>query len=223
MLVGGLGLDPETTEAAIARLPGAVSLGLAPYGADLAKVAARARAAGHEIWLQAPMEGVAGADPGPHTLKTDASAAQNEDSLRWLMARFTGYVGIENYLGAKFTADADAVSPTLAEIARRGLLYLDDGSSPVSKVGDLAAGLDLKAARADVIAVGDAGAIDAAFRQAEDVARRGGAAILVASALPATLDRLAPWTQGLEGKGFAFAPVSALTTARPDRAARANP
>ena len=95
------------------------------------------------------MEGIAGDDPGPHTLKTDASAAQNEESLRWLTARFTGYVGIENYLGAKFTADADAVSPTLAEIARRGLLYLDDGSSPVSKVGDLAAGLDLKAARAD--------------------------------------------------------------------------
>jgi polysaccharide deacetylase 2 family uncharacterized protein YibQ len=223
VLVGGVGLDPQTTEAAISRLPAAVSLGLAPYGPELAKVATRARAAGHELWLQAPMEGVGGTDPGPHTLKSDASAAQNEDSLRWLMARFTGYVGIENYLGAKYTADADAVSPTLAEIARRGLLFLDDGSSAMSKVGDLAAGLDLKAGKADVIAVGDAAAIDAALAQAEDIARRGGAAILVASALPSTLDRLAPWAQGLEAKGFAFAPVSALTIARPDRAARANP
>ena len=71
MFVGGVGLDPQTTEAAISRLPPAVSLGLAPYGGDLAKVAASARAAGHEIWLQAPMEGVAGADPGPHTLTSE--------------------------------------------------------------------------------------------------------------------------------------------------------
>ena len=169
IFVGGLGLDPDTTDAAISRLPAAVSLGLAPYGLDLSRTAARARGAGHEIWLQAPMEGVAGPDPGPHTLKTEASAAQNEDSLHWLMARFVGYVGVANYLGAKFTADSSAVSPTLAEIARRGLIYLDDGSSALSKVGDLAPGLNLKAARADVIAEGD---IDDALARAEDIARR---------------------------------------------------
>ncbi len=222
VFVGGVGLDPQTTDAAISRLPSAVSLGLAPYGADLGNVAARARGAGHEIWLQAPMQGV-GADPGPHTLTTDATAAQNQDSMHWQMARFTGYVGIANYLGAKFTADADAVSPALAEIARRGLLYLDDGSSAVSKVEDLAPGVDLKAAKADVVAVGDAAAIDAALAEAEDIARRRGSAILVASALPSILDRLAPWASGLDGKGFAVAPVSALTIERPDRAARANP
>jgi polysaccharide deacetylase 2 family uncharacterized protein YibQ len=223
VFLGGVGLDAPTTDAAIARLPSAVSLGFAPYGPDLAKAAERARAAGHEIWLQAPMEGVSGADPGPHTLKSGASAAQNQDSLHWLMARFTGYVGVANYLGAKFTADPNAVSPALAEIARRGLLYLDDGSSALSKVEDLAPGLDLKAGRADVIAIGDPASIDSALAEAEDIARRRGSAILVASALPSTLDRLAPWASGLEGKGFAFAPVSALATARPDRAARANP
>jgi polysaccharide deacetylase 2 family uncharacterized protein YibQ len=222
VFVGGVGLDSQTTDAAISRLPPAVSLGLAPYGADLAQVAARARGAGHELWLQAPMEGL-GADPGPHTLKTGVSAADNENALHWLMARFSGYVGIENYLGAKFTADPGAVSPILAEIARRGLLYLDDGSSALSKVQELAPGLDLKAARADVIAVGDPSAIDAALAAAEDLARRRGAAILVASALPATLDHVVPWAKALEGKGFALAPVSALTAARPDRAARANP
>jgi uncharacterized protein len=218
ILVGGVGLDAATTQAAISRLPGAVSLGLAPYGSDLAGVAERARGAGHEIWLQAPMQGF-GPDPGPHTLKTGVSAAENEEALHWLMARFPGYVGVENYLGAKFTADADAATPVLAEIARRGLIYLDDGSSALSKVEDLAPGLDLKAAKADVIAVGDAAAIEAAFAAAEDKARRSGSAILVASALPGALDRLAPWANGLEAKGFALAPVSALTTARPNRAA----
>ncbi len=84
----------------------------------------------------------ASADGGRRRRRSRAAHAEDarratrrtEDSLHWLMARFAGYVGIENYLGAKFTADADAVSPTLAEIARRGLLYLDDGSSALSKV-----------------------------------------------------------------------------------------
>jgi polysaccharide deacetylase 2 family uncharacterized protein YibQ len=216
VFVGGLGLDAETTSAAISRLPADVSLGIAPYGLDLSRIAARARGAGHEIWLQAPMEGVAGPDPGPHTLKTEASAAENEDSLHWMMARFVGYVGIANYLGAKFTADPSAVSPTLAEIARRGLIYLDDGSSAQSKVGDLAPGLNLKESRADVIAEGD---IDEALARAEDIARRRGSAIVVASALPLTVDHVARWAQALESKGFALAPVSALVLAHPDRTA----
>ncbi len=218
ILVGGVGLDAATTQAAISRLPGAVSLGLAPYGSNLSEVAERARGAGHEIWLQAPMQGF-GPDPGPHTLKTGVSAAENEEALHWQMARFSGYVGVENYLGAKFTADADAVTPVLAEIARRGLIYLDDGSSAVSKVSDLAPGLDLKAAKADVIAAGDAATLESAFAAAEETARRRGSAILVATALPGALDYLAPWASGLEAKGFALAPVSALTSARPNRAA----
>jgi polysaccharide deacetylase 2 family uncharacterized protein YibQ len=55
------------------------------------------------------------------------------------------------------------------------------------------------------------------------MARRRGSAIVVASALPAVLDRLAPWAQALANKGFALAPVSTLVSARPNRAAEANP
>jgi polysaccharide deacetylase 2 family uncharacterized protein YibQ len=46
--------------------------------------------------------------PGPHTLTTAASAADNFDSLYWLMGRFSGYIAVSNYLGGKFTADQRA-------------------------------------------------------------------------------------------------------------------
>ena len=83
---------------AIANLPGAVTLGFAPYGAAIEERAAEARQAGHETALQAPMEGFSdwADDPRPHTLKTSASDADNLDSLRWLMSRFTGYVAVVN-------------------------------------------------------------------------------------------------------------------------------
>ncbi|MBV8474433.1 MAG: divergent polysaccharide deacetylase family protein, partial [Hyphomicrobiales bacterium] len=140
LLIGGLGLNAEGTTQAIAGLPADVTLGFAPYGGDLEREAARARAAGHEIWLQAPMESFAGsADrPGPHMLLAGASDADNLESLRWLMSRFSGYVGIVNYLGGKFTADTRALSPVLAEIASRGLAYFDDGTSPRSVAGEAA-------------------------------------------------------------------------------------
>ncbi len=221
VFVGGVGLEAETTRAAISRLPGAVSLGVAPYGADLAHVAETARGQGHEIWLQAPMESVVGVDPGPHTLKVGVSEAENADALHWLMGRFSGYVGVAGYLGAKFTADEVAFTPVLAEIGRRGLDYFDDGASPLSKATDLAGGLDVKASRAEVIV--DGGSAEAAFARAEDLARRHGVAIIVATALPANMEALARWTQGLEAKGFVLAPLSALTNARRDRAASAIP
>jgi polysaccharide deacetylase 2 family uncharacterized protein YibQ len=223
VFVGGLGLDAATTQGAISRLPAGVSLGLAPYGGDLAHVAQSARASGHEIWLQAPMESVAAADPGPHTLKSGAGEAANRDSLQWMMGRFPGYVGVVNYLGGKFAADADALTPVLAEISRRGLIYLDDGAAPLSKAAELAPSLDLKAARADTVADGPPDAVDAALARAEEQARRNGSAIVTATALPLTLDHIARWALGLEAKGFALAPVSALIGARPARAAKSDP
>jgi len=45
------------------------------------------------------------------------------------MSRFSGYAGVANFLGGKFTADERALTPVLREIAARGLFYVDDGTS----------------------------------------------------------------------------------------------
>ncbi len=227
IMVGGLGINAEGTANAIARLPGAVSLGFAPYGGDLEREAAEAREAGHEILLQAPMEPFAypSDSPGPHTLLAAASESENLDALRWLMSRFVGYVGLVNHLGGKFTADAHALSPVLAEIAARGLVYLDDGSSPRSVALETAATLNLPAANADVVidANPTPDAIDAALTRLEALARSRGAAIGVASALPASVERIARWSAGLEARGVALTPVSAMVARGPGPAAQATP
>jgi len=212
IVVGGLGLDAASTKAAISRLPSAVSLGFAPYGADLPALAAQARESGHEVLLQAPMEGFGASVPGPHTLMVSASEAENRDSLQWMMARFPGFIGVENYLGAKLTADSGAFAPVLAEISARGLLYLDDGSSPRSLVGSIAPGVNLRAAQADVVidATPSAEAIELALAKLENLARHQDGAIGVATALPITLEHLAHWAEALESRGIALTPISAL-------------
>jgi hypothetical protein len=211
LVVGGVGLNARLSQSAIDDLPGAVTLALAPYGPALEETAAQARARGHEILLQAPMEpfDYPRENPGPHTLLTGAATLED---LHWLMSRFTGYVGVVNFLGARFSAEAGALKPVLSDIAARGLLYLDDGSSPRSLATSLAPGLGLAAARADAAIDGRAKPqeIDARLAQLEASARKNGQAIAVAEALPGAIARLSRFARDLERRGIALVPVSAL-------------
>lgn len=224
IVVGGLGLSAAGTADAIANLPGAVSLAFAPYGASVADQAAQAREAGHETLLQAPMEpfDLASGNPGPHTLLAGAPPADNLDSMRWLLSRFTGYVGVANYLGAKFTADRPSLSPILSEIASRGLFYFDDGSSPRSLARDVAAGVAAQVVSADVTidAAASADKIDAALANLESLARRQGTAVGVVAALPGAVERIARWAASLESRGVALLPVSAMVSRAPPVQAR---
>lgn len=211
LLVGGLGLSPSATQAAIVNLPGVVTLAFAPYGSDLPAAVAAARAQGHEVILQLPMEPIdyPQTNPGPHTLLSNANVAENTDNLHWLLSRFTGYTGVANFLGAKLTADPAAFSPILREIADRGLVYLDDGSSPQSEALRLAATAGLPAAKADVIIDATPEGIDAALVQLEAVARDKGLAIGVASALPQSVEKIAQFARSAEANGLVLIPLSA--------------
>ena len=195
---------------------------------EIEERAAEARDAGHETALQAPMEDFSGAagDPGPHMLKTSASDADNLNSLRWLMSRFTGYVAIVNHLGGKFTADTKEISPVMMEIAARGLGYLDDGASPRSVAQDVAATLAMPSARADLVD----------RRQSRARGHRSGAGAASRSRARARGSRSASprlrrdtssdWPDGpmaSESKGVALVPLSALMSARQAHAAQSKP
>ena len=213
LMIGGLGISASITDEAIARLPEAVTLAFAPYGRDLQLRVDQARRSGHEVMLQIPMEpfDYPDNDPGPHTLLADGSNSDNLERLYWLMARFSGYFGVTNYMGAKFTSSADAVLPIQKELARRGLALLDDGSSQRSQLAAVAAGQGLPAGRADLVI--DNGQsrkqIAEALAQLEALARERGFAIGSGSALPATIEAIDEWSKELAARGIILVPVSA--------------
>lgn len=101
-MIGGLGISASGTADAFAKLPAPVTFALAPYGADLTKLAERARADNHELLLQVPMEpfDFPNNDPGPQTLLTSLTSEQNIDRLHLLMSRFQGYVGLLSWARA---------------------------------------------------------------------------------------------------------------------------
>lgn len=212
LLVGGLGLSEAGTDEALAKLPPAVTLAFAPYGRGLEAQVVRARELGHEVMLQVPMEpfDYPANDPGPHTLTAGARAHENLDKLHWMMARFPGYVGIVNFMGAKLTASDAALAPVLRDIGSRGLAFVDDGSSPRSTAAEVGPRVRTPTVRADLVvdAVARADAIDKELARLEARARDRGFALGSASALPVTLERVARWARELEGRGILLVPVS---------------
>ncbi len=143
IVVTGLGVGQAATAGATARLPAAVSLAFLPYGGEAERAAARARDAGHEVFLQLPMEpfDYPDSDPGPQTLLTALKGPENADRLAWALARFPGYVGVANFMGSKLMADP-AFEPVLREIGARGLGFLDDGTAPKTAAAPAQQGQD---------------------------------------------------------------------------------
>ena len=225
LVVGGMGLNAPLTAQASATLPPAVTLAFAPYGDVLEAQVQNAREAGHEAILQVPMEsaGTATAPAMSHLLTTGDGAKETLDRLHWHMARFTGYVGLANFLGSSFTADAGAFTPVLQETAQRGLMFFEDGTVPRSQAAKLAPGFNLPLLRADLVLdatpVGDA--IDVSLKKLEQMARDRGVAIGFASGLPVSIQRVAAYANGLAGRGIALVPLSSLadSSVLPTRAA----
>jgi uncharacterized protein len=213
LVVGGLGIGSSNTAEAFAKLPGPVTFALAPHASDLERLAARARGEGHELLLQLPMEpfDYPDNDPGPQTLLTSLAPEQNIDRMHWLMSRFQGYVGVTNHMGSRFTASDAAFAPVLREVAKRGLMYLDDGSAPRSLAGQIAGANNLPFAKAGVVldAVPTPVEIDRALSRLEAMARETGIAVGVATALPVSIARIAQWAKNAEARGFLLVPISA--------------
>jgi polysaccharide deacetylase 2 family uncharacterized protein YibQ len=218
IVVGGLGVSASATGDAMEQLPAAVTLAFAPYGANLDNLAANARARDHEILLQVPMEpfDYPDNDPGPQTLLTSLSSTQNLDRLQWLMARMQGYVGVASLMGSRFTASDAALSPILREVAKRGLIYVDDGSSSRSVAGQIAGANNLPFAKADVLLdkMPAPAEVDHALARLELAAREHGSAVGYATASPAAITRISAWAKNVASRGFVLVPIS-MVTAKP--------
>jgi uncharacterized protein len=214
IVIGGLGVGAAKTTDAIMKLPGAVTLAFTPYGSDPGKLAERARAQRHEIFLQLPMEpyDYPDNDPGPQTLLATLGPEQNLDRLYWHLSRLQGYAGVANFMGARFVATDTVMQPIMREVTKRGLSFFDDGSAPRSVAAQLAASLSTPFAKGDVTidAVPTAVEIDHALAKLEGIAKDRGFAVGTASALPVSIERIGIWIKTLESHGIMLVP---LTTA----------
>ncbi|MDI7863092.1 divergent polysaccharide deacetylase family protein [Rhizobiaceae bacterium n13] len=214
IVVSGLGLSQTGTQRAIKELPEEVTLAFAASGNSLQRWMQEARRTGHEILIQVPFEpfDYPENDPGPGALLVENSPDKNLAKLHEAMGKITNYTGIMNYLGGRFLSNADALEPVMRDVAGRGLLFLDDGSSAQSLTGTLAKALEAPQAFADVQLDGqlDQGAILKKLDELERIARRNGSAIGVAAAFDESIAAIRKWSEEASLRGIEIVGVSAL-------------
>lgn len=208
LVVGGLGLNAAATRAAIERLPADVTLSFVPYAEGLQGWIDLARADGHEVLLEIPMEPLdyPNNDPGPSTLMANAPREETTRRLEWLLSRATGYFGVTNYLGGRFVNTDAAMTIFTGALRARGLGFLDDGSAAHKGM----TGLPRASADTVVDEQLSADQIDRQLLSLESAALKNGRALGAGFAYPVTITEVIRWAQGLAGRGYQLAPASAL-------------
>lgn len=213
----GLGLNRKVADAAL-RLPETVSLAFSPYMKDAAVWASAARAWGHEIFVELPMETehFPAEDPGPQALLSMNAAAENLQRLRWTLTRFPAYAGVYLPAGERFTASREQALPVLQFLSTRGLMMVNGSRSTREELEQMLDTVVLPTLKPDIVAPSgvDPAELQTLLLQLEGLARRQGQSIAVITASPAAVSVVAEWVQTLEKKGFIIVPVSALARAR---------
>jgi polysaccharide deacetylase 2 family uncharacterized protein YibQ len=193
-------------------------LAFAPYAADVQNWVTQARRQGHEVLLEVPMEpfDFPDSDPGPHTLRSGVGEDANTERLVWSLTRFTGYTGVTNLLGGRLLSDPESLEPVMTYLARRGLLFYDNGAATHSAAPDVAArsGVAFAQATDTIDSIQTAMEIDRQLSDLETKARANGTASGAGFLYPVTVERVANWAQGLPGRGFVLVPASAIVVSK---------
>lgn len=214
IIVKGLGQSREVTEAAI-KLPEPFSLSFSPYAKDVTTWAVAARAVGHEILTDLPLEptNYPAIDPGPYALMLGKSIEDNARNLQWLLGRMQGYIGFTLPVNEAFSTKDDTYRHTLELIASRGLMLMIP-LEPVRKetkkiltetriaylMGDSVIDEELSEA-------GVAGHLSTL----EKLATKRGFAVGYAHATPFSVAQLNAWAKTLDERGYTLVPISYIT------------
>lgn len=207
IIVRGLGLSQSATREAIADLPADVTLALSAYGRDLQRDADAARADGHEVFLDLPVEpqGYPSNDAGPQALLSSLSAEENKARLEWSLARFIGFPGIVIAPGSPAFDTAATLTPLLEAPGLEGMAWAHFGARGFEN-----AKAAIASASVSIAAGASPHDVDAALERLEAVARKGGTALAIVTPAPATLARLQTWIESVQAGGIVIVPASAL-------------
>ncbi|WP_235062957.1 divergent polysaccharide deacetylase family protein [Paramagnetospirillum caucaseum] len=212
IIIDDLGVDRRRSER-MAQLKAPLTLSYMTYAEDVARQAHDARGHGHELMVHVPMQPQSASyDPGPEVLEVGLAADEIRRRLDWGLSRFDGYVGINNHMGSRFTSDPAGMRVVMGELRRRGLAFIDSVTSERTVGAETARHYGVPFASRHVFLDNDQGVahVRAQLAKTEAYARKHGAAIAIGHPHDGTIEALAGWLPGLEARGFALVPVSAI-------------
>ena len=211
IIIDDMGLDRKKSARAVS-LPPPVTLSYLAYAPNAQAQADEARARGHEIFLHLPWQSAHEADAGPHVLLAGEAPDVLRQKLKENLDAFRGYVGVNNHMGSLFSQDRAGLDVVMAELKRRGLVFVDSRTSPRTQAESAAHAAGVAAAHRDVFIDDDPSpeSVSAQLREVERAARRKGAVIAIGHPKEATLTALESWLPTLAAKGLELVPATAI-------------
>ena len=225
IIVTNLGVSDKKTAMAL-TLSGKISLAFSPYSSKLDDWITKSRNIGHETLLTLPMEPVnfPKNDPGPFALLSTLSDKENIARLEWVLTRATGYIGLINFMGSRFTSNKILISNIFKALRDRGLAYIDTKEGVLNSTQKIADEISVANISADII-IDETLSYDSIINnlaRLEKIARKKGVAVAIARPYPITIDQLKIWTRSLNEKGLALTPISAVIVDKVNARLRKN-
>jgi polysaccharide deacetylase 2 family uncharacterized protein YibQ len=151
-------------------------------------------------------------DPGPNGLMLANTAEENIERLNWTLSRATGYVGVFNFMGSRFSVEKNALKPILQQLKKRGLLMLDTQASAFSVMAPTAQELGLAYTVVDIVpdAKPNRGYIDRQLAKLTEIATKNKRAVAIVRPFPITILRLKRWISRLDTRKVVLAPLSSV-------------
>ena len=212
LIFDDLGVDKSRTRRTIA-LHGPLTLSFLAYATGLDDLGKQGRRAGHEIFLHVPMEPSGGdIDPGPNVLLTNQPRPELLSSFRWNLDQMTGYVGVNNHMGSRFTENLEGMTLVMDELKARGLAFLDSvtSSHSVGRQAATAAGVPFISRNIFLDHDEAPEKIRQRLHEVERLAKQQGHAIAIGHPRETTLQAVEPWLAEIAGRGFQLVPASTL-------------
>jgi polysaccharide deacetylase 2 family uncharacterized protein YibQ len=212
IVLDDMGVDQRRSYIAT-QLKGPLTLSYLTYAKNLSKQTHQARQAGHELMLHVPMEPSSpNIDPGPNVLLSGVPAIEIITALNWGLDQFSGFVGINNHMGSRFTSDLDSMRTVMQELKKRKLIFLDSVTSGSTK-GKIAAnqiGVPFIARNIFLDHIDDVNEIKNQLNAVKHLAKKQGYAIAIGHPRDATIEVLKSWLVEIENENFQLVPISAL-------------
>lgn len=209
------------------EMPPGLTFAFLPYATKVAEMAADARARGHELMVHIPMEPMDPTrDAGTDELITTMTPEELRATVESNLSKFSGYVGINNHMGSKFTADAPAMAQLMAILKEKGLFFLDSKTTALSQGATTATQTGVPFVVRNVFLDDDPSpeSVHAEILRLEAIALKEGRAVAIGHPKEHTIAALKEFMVQAEARGIQIVPLSALVLqAAPETSAQAHP
>ncbi len=215
VIIDDMGLDRRRS-LLITELPAPLTLSYMTYAPHAAEQSSAAHARGHELMMHMPMQPLASLDAGPDVLSEQLPPAELRRRVDADLDRFSGFVGVNNHMGSRFTAYTPGMKIVMEALHGRGLLFIDSMTTAKSVGMAEARQAGVPAARRNIFLddIEDQASVEAQLVKAEQQAKTAGSVIVIGHPHDGTIAALAAWLPSLEKKGLTLVPVTAVVKAR---------